>query len=177
MTLALVVLRALLAYNAPHFDLPKAIESRTETASPNSLDSGGWDLHGGWVAAWAGDGCTSATMVCQPTGNSPHGPAPKRLPLITKPTPLPPAGVSRWELNPHREMRFAQLAVRSSGTLTIADHLPLPAGDGSNGSLHSGSVSPGTPFAHNGSSAWHGQVRSISAAVTPHGRVGELPHG
>lgn len=38
-----------------------------------------------------------------------------------------------------RSATFAQLVVRFPGSLTNADHLPLPPDDGSDGSLHSGS--------------------------------------
>ena len=78
-----------------------------------------------------------------------------------------------------RSERFSMspLWVRFLGTLTCTDHFPLPAAGGSHGSLHYGSISPGTPFAHNGSSPGNAQVRSIRAAVTPRGRIGESPHG
>jgi hypothetical protein len=38
------------------------------------------------------------------------------------------------------DTHFAQLVIHPPGTLTNADHLPLPAGGGSDGSLHSESV-------------------------------------
>lgn len=40
------------------------------------------------------------------------------------------------------DFRFGQLMDRPSGTLTYADHPPVPASPGSNGSLHYGSAPP-----------------------------------
>src|SRR4030067_2558673 len=65
-----------------------------------------------------------------------------RQPTLRQREPAVPAGPQKYP------------EVRAPGTLTCTDHFPLPADGGSDGSLHSGSVSPGTPFAHNGSSPW-----------------------